>query len=273
MFKPKKRRQLRIPRLFRKKPGQPLAPRHVFMISFIIFLALTVWGLWFINAGIKPTLMAFAKSKTQDVATTVINVAVNKQLKEMQDELEFQELVRDNNGEVSAVVLNTQNIAMVSTVMTNQVQNYLNRLEEGNLVNHINTEVQGIQIQSDTKGPLITTIPLGLATRNSLLANLGPQVPVRFQVIGNVESNPVEKRETIGINTIHLRIYLHISVSIRAIIPFATEAQTVTNNVPLVNVTFSADTPIYYGGNGNGDSPDVVLPSRREGENNPPIAP
>lgn len=231
------------------------------MISFIIFLGLTVWGLWLINEGIKPTLMAYAVTKTQNVATKVINTAVNKQVKEhQQNNLHFVTLKYNGDGNVSSAVINTADVNMFETTTTNQVISYLKTLENGKMEEHLNSE--GIQIQADKKGPLITTIPLGLATKNSLLANLGPQVPVRFQVIGNVKSTLKDTVEAIGINTINIRVYVHVTVDVRAIIPFATKPKEVAANVPITNVTFPANVPLYYGGNGNGNAPSIVLPQQ-----------
>ena len=138
-------------------------------------------------------------------------------------------------------------------------------LENGKLEEHLNSE--GIQIQADQKGPLITTVPLGLATKNSLLSNLGPQVPVRFQVIGNVDSTLKDEKKQVGINWINVQVYVHLRVHVRVIIPFATKPKTVQANVPLVNVTVPGDVPLYYGGNGSnngGNSPALVLPSKKK---------
>lgn len=263
MFKPRGR--TRFPRL-RQKLRRPLGFRQMFVISFMIFMGLTVWGLFIINAGIRPTLMAYANTKTQNVATKVINVAVNKQLKEMNQKIDFVTFEKDDNGQITGVVVNTENVNMVATTVTTQVQNYLKMLENGKLEEHLNAD--GIQIQADQKGPLITTVPLGLATKNSLLSNLGPQVPVRFQVIGNVESQLKDQKKQVGINWINVLVYVHLKVHIRVIIPFATKPKTVEANVPLVNVTVPGDVPLYYGGNGgsktSGNSPAIVLPSNKK---------
>lgn len=263
MFKPRGHRRFRLPQLRNSRgdrPRRPLAFRHVFMISFVIFLGLTVWGLWLINEGIKPTLMAYATTKTQNVATKVINTAVNKQVKEHQQNLNFVTLKYNSNGNVSSAIINTADVNMIETTTTNQVISYLKMLENGKMEEHLNSE--GIQIKADKKGPLITTIPLGLATKNSLLANLGPQVPVRFQVIGNVKSTLKDSVQAIGINTINIRVYIHVTVNVRAIIPFATKPKNVATDVPITNVTFPANVPLYYGGNGSGNAPSIVLPQQ-----------
>ncbi|HET7578186.1 MAG TPA: sporulation protein YunB [Bacillales bacterium] len=267
MFKPRGHRRIRLPQ-FNFKRRRPLAFRQVFMISFIIFLGLTVWGLWLINEGIKPTLMAFAVTKTQNVATKVINTAVNKQVKEFQQNLNFVTLKYNNDGDVSSAVINAADVNMLQTTTTNQVINYLKMLENGKPEEFINSE--GIELQADQKGPLITTIPLGLATKNSLLANLGPQVPVRFQLIGNVKSNLEYKVDAVGINTTSISMYIHIVVNIRAIIPFATKPKKVSSDVFLTGITYPADTPLYYGGNGNGgNAPSIVLPPSSKKGNQP----
>lgn len=272
MFKPKGQGfRFRFPRLLLRRPKKPLAFRHVFMISFIIFIGLTVWGLWLINAGIKPTLMTFAKTETQDVATKVLNVAVNKQIKEQMQDLDYVTLEKNDNGDVTAVSINAANVNMLMTTTTTQVQNYLTRLENGKLWEHLNT--QGIDVVTTKKGPLIAEIPLGLATQNSLLANLGPKVPVRFHVIGNVSSSIVGTAQPVGINHVFLRVYIKITVDIGTIIPFATETQSVPTHVMIASELITEDTPLYYSGGSNANSPAIMLPFKKKGKGEFKIAP
>ncbi|HEX7065496.1 MAG TPA: sporulation protein YunB [Bacillales bacterium] len=272
MFKPKGQ-GFRFPRFHfkkTKKPKKPLAFRHVFMISFVIFLGLTVWGLWLINVGIKPTLMAFATTKTKDMATAVSNFAVTKQVKEVQQDLDFLHVRENNDGEVSFVSIDAANVNMLMTTTTSQVQRYLTRLEDGELWQYLKD--QDIVIESSNKGPLIQEVPLGLATGNALLANLGPKVPVRFQVIGNVTPSLVGKVTQISINNLFLEVYIKIDVEIQTIIPFATKPAHVKTEVLVASAIITREAPLYYGGRGSENS-SVVLPSKQTKKKEFKIAP
>ncbi|HET7627139.1 MAG TPA: sporulation protein YunB [Bacillales bacterium] len=269
MFKPKKRRGIRWPHF---KIGKPLPPRHTFIITFMIFITLTLWGLWMINEGIKPTLMAYAKTKTKDIATTVANAAVTKQVKELQTKLEFLHLEKNNDGEVTAVVIDSSNVNMLMTRTTAQTQQYLKRLENGERWSFLNGD--GIEVTTERKGALIYQIPLGVATNNSLLANLGPKVPVRFHVIGSVTSSLVGIAEPVRINNVFLKLFIKIHVNARAIIPFATEPVEVTTQVLVGSVMVSREAPLYYSGDGDDNgSPSIVLPSDKNSKRQFQIAP
>lgn len=213
-----------------------------------------------INKGVEPTLMAFAETKTTSVAQKAITVAVNKQLDAVADDTDFVNFEKDNNGNVTVVSVNTPNVNMMETQTTMKVQNFLTKIENGEMEEYLNSD--DIDVDSKQKGPFITKIPLGQATNNALFANLGPEVPVRFRVVGNVETDVVGNAKAVGINTVHLKLYVRIKVKVNVIIPFAAKPKTVTSELPIVDTLTPFDVPDYYGGgNGNGNgNPAVTLP-------------
>ena len=48
---------------------------------------------------------------------------------------------------------------------------------------------------------------MGIITNNALLSNLGPKVPVKINLVGNVISNVGTKVENYGINSIMVEVY------------------------------------------------------------------
>lgn len=255
MFKPRGRR----PRRSHSRNKRPLGFPQLFVIAFMIFSLFTVLGLIMINKGIEPTLMSFAETKTTSVAQKAITVAVDKQLKSVADDVKFVDFDKDDNGRVTVVNVDTANVNMMETQTTSKVQSFLTKIENGQMEDLLNTE--NIDVDSDQKGPFITKIPLGQATNNSLFSNLGPEIPVRFRVVGNVETDVVGHAKPVGINAVHLKLYVSIKVKVNVIIPFSTKPKVVTSEIPVVDTITPFDVPDYYGGGGsNGGNPAVTLP-------------
>lgn len=196
MFKPRGH----TPRKSHRRSKRPLGFPQIFVISFLFFVGFTVLGLYLINKGLEPTLLSFAETKSVSVAEKVINVAVDKQLDDLAEDTNFVSFDEDNNGDVTQIRANTPNVNMMKTQTTRKVQKFLTRIENGESIEYMNAD--DIEVETKEKGPFITKIPLGQATNNALLANLGPEIPVRFRVVGNVNTTLVGSAKAVAINSV-----------------------------------------------------------------------
>lgn len=220
-------------------------------------------GIWFINKGIAPTLMDAAEKETERIAALVINNAVSKQIAE--DEIKIDELIiseKNAAGNIASFKFNTAIVNSVLARITNRVQNNLKLASEGNIAALEMPDVE-IQTEGHANEGILYEIPLGQATHNALLGNLGPKVPVRFYVVGSVEPNIKETITPIPINSYYMSISVHIKVSIQVVIPFETKTTTVETLYPIGMTTYSGDVPDYYNGNGNTLPPSIQLPRPR----------
>ena len=106
---------------------------------------------------------------------------------------------------------------------------------------------------------IVYSVPLGQATNNALLGNLGPKIPVRFNAVGDVESDVKTKVEEFGINNALVKVYIHIKVNVQIIIPFPTKTKTIEQNVLVAMGIMKGDVPQFY--NNSGDSaPSIEVP-------------
>ncbi|MGV3487625.1 MAG: sporulation protein YunB [Tuberibacillus sp.] len=253
------------------KPRRNLPFRHVFVFSVLMFIGVTVWGLWIINQGIKPVLMNIAETKTRQIAQYGINYGIKKkEVNEMKKYLEEQgidsliKVEKNDNDEITNINLNTYIINKLQAGTTQDVQEYLRSIEEGTRPIY-NTSDQ-IKIVEEEKG-VIAHIPLGQATNNVLLSNLGPQVPVKFEVLSNTRTNIKRVMQQLGINNVYVEISLHVEVDVQVVIPVGTKPITVKTDIPLVSFLYPGKVPMYWSsGSGNGAS--ITLPDKSETKTN-----
>lgn len=157
----------------------------------------TAVSLWIINKGIEPTLMRIAEKETKRIANLVINSAINQQITE--DDLDVKDLItvqQDTYGNISSIDFNGAVVSRILAKTTNRVQKNLKAASQGKLHE---LEVPDIEIETNglKNDGIIYYIPIGQATNNALLGNLGPRVPVRFYVIGDVISDVKKNDSTI----------------------------------------------------------------------------
>ncbi|UOQ46036.1 sporulation protein YunB [Halobacillus salinarum] len=236
------------------------------VLTFVFFVLFTSFSLWFINRGITPTLIGIAETKTQQLARDAINEAVNKQIAE---DLQFNDLVKmekDDNGNIVYMGWNSVVVNRVLRNTTYRVQNFLKRMELNELPledTSLEPDIDPDQTQEDLgeQPATLIEIPIGQASNNSLLANLGPKVPVQLRVIGDVQSNFKSEMTEYGINAALFKLAIHIEVNVRIVIPFSSETTTVASDIPIDTSTIMGKVPNFYNGMGaNGESTPFSYP-------------
>jgi len=236
-------------RMTRKKP---LSFQQVLVITAVFFILSTIVSLWIINNGLKPTLSYYAQSQTKKLATLVINDALKSETGE-----EDKNLMIDGNN----FVFNTAQVVKKQQEITSLVQENINRMEKGDIpaAAELTDIVLDKEMTAKNNG-IVYNVPIGQATNNALLGNLGPDVPVTFNVVGSVKSDLKTETENVGINYVVVKAFVEVKVDIQIIIPFATELTTVKQDILIAMAGFEGDVPEFYNGSG-GSIPAVELPA------------
>ncbi|WP_170289686.1 sporulation protein YunB [Cytobacillus depressus] len=245
-------------RRWKVKKG-PLPFKYVFLITLIFFLLLTIFSFIVINKNIEPTLMGIAESKARQFAAQAINDAIAKEVTESIDMNEL--IVKHENAGEASYSFNPLYNKVISDLAI-RVQEYLNLVEAGDLVqlekfkNNINIDPEKTK---STKG-IVYYIPLGMATKMTLLSNFGPEIPVRLEILGDVIPNLETKIVETGINNTYLEVYINVKVNMNVIIPLIEEPIVVTNQVKIGDWFYPGQVPQYYNGSGTGKPNPIVIP-------------
>ncbi|CAM4334440.1 sporulation protein [Bacillus manliponensis] len=241
-------------RLFRLKMSQlrkgPLPFRYVLLLSFIIFIILTVQGIWFVNKSIQPTLIKYAEVQSKKVATAVMTKAVKDRIDEGFDVDSLMKVKTDRNGNVSTIDVNTKQVNEILTSTTTYIEKYLHEVGEGDTKAIGTLEKDGIAM----------SVPLGRITDNALLGNMGPNIPVQFTTVGHVHTDIKQKFEEHGINNTAIQVVMEVEVALQVLIPLHAEEVKVKQEIPIATKIVQGKVPDYYG------SGSVVVPNKKEKE-------
>ena len=90
-------------------------------------------------------------------------------------------------------------------------------------------------------------VPFGSIFKSPVLNDLGPDIPVRMELIGSVSSNVVTNVKEYGINNSLIEMYVHVVVKERVILPVLSKTIVVTNDVPISYKIIKGTVPSYYG--------------------------
>ncbi|MGM7702657.1 sporulation protein YunB [Pseudalkalibacillus sp. Hm43] len=235
----------------RARARGPLPFQYVFIISFIIFILLTAQALWLVDRGIQPALMKIAETETEDIAQLAIQSAVKNRIVDSGKLDNLIVNIQDNDGKVVGVTTNPQVVNEIQALATANVQMLLEQIEQGKKPDFYRFADVDVERENEQQAGIVTEIPLGRATNNSLLANLGPSIPVRFRVIGSVQTDWVEETQTSGINNTKLRGWIHVVVKVQVVVPFQTEEKEIKTNIMLLSHFIPGEVPDYYGPGGS----------------------
>lgn len=250
--------------MFKNKRRGPIPFKYVFLITFVAFNILTAYSLWMINEIIEPALISIAETKTRQIAAQAINDSISKRISENVDINELIVIHENSSNEPIGYSFNPKVYNRLISEATIRVQQYLDYIESGEL-DKLQSFKNDIDIdfdESKSTNGVIYTIPLGMATSNTLLSNLGPHVPVRFEIIGDVTSEIKTSIKESGINNTYLEVYMDIKVRMNVIIPSLSTATEISNAVKIGDLFLPGTVPEFYNGNGgNGFNPAIIPPN------------
>lgn len=202
-----------------------------------------------INKNVYPILMKYATVDAKKMALLIIENSVNDKVINTLNEEDIFEVSKNKDGEVSDIDFNPVVVNKVLSLTTNIVSNNLKKLEKGKIDNI--SFIDNSYNKSNLKNGVISKLPIGLATKNALLSNIGPKIPVKINLVGNVVSYITIKVENYGINSSLICVYAHVEVSENVMIPFKNKEIKITNDIPIAMKVVQGKVPEYYGGSFN----------------------
>lgn len=248
---------------FRKRKLSKAPPPFstVAAATLIVFVVFVFASIQIIDRGITPTLMDIAERRTDEFATRGINTAVRFAENYNYDDL--LNITYDNEGKVATYNWNSAVVSEINRVATDRVEEYFRYMNTGEPPDYENSLFEPEEFEDTTenlpqKDPTVVEIPIGQATGNSILANLGPRIPVNFEIVGNVRTNIVREDEPLGLNGAWVSLYVQVEADVQIVIPFMTDVTTVATEIYIDGGALMGDVPDFYGEGDGG--PSIAVP-------------
>ncbi len=196
------------------------AATSFFVLFFIVQTFL------FIEYNLRPVFAQVAESYARKIATEAINDAISKKVAEEIDYTEIVIFYKDNQGNIRSAVFNLNEANRIKSQATLRVQEVLNEINAKNL--------------------LKVKLPIGQAFHSTILAAMGPTVPVTMIPIGTVISDIKERSETLGINQTKHMLTLDIDVQVNIIIPLVSKTTELHSQIPVASFVVIGEVPQFF---------------------------
>ena len=238
----KKKIKLKSKRHFKYK-------KNLFFITALFLIIATYLAINYVGNIISDRLISYAEVETERIARYVVNYAVST---ENIKELEFNDLfitTKNKNDEIQTVDFDPVVVNNVLNAITETVIKYFGAIEEGNL-DIINLK-EGFLLNTSLdklKEGIVAEIPIGIISNNALLSNLGPKLPVKLSISGDIESYIDTDVKYYGINNALITVYVNISVTQQIYMPIVTGRRTTSQKIPIAMKIMQGIVPNCYFG-------------------------
>ena len=227
------------------------------IFSLIIVIILTMK---FISLKANPILLEYAEMESRKLVSIVINDAINKNITENINNEELFIIAKEGD-DIKSIDFNPITVNKILTETTSLIQNNLKFLEQGKIeLLNLTTNALVDYNQNKLKQGIIYEIPSGVIFGNSFLANVGPKVPVRFSLIGDIVSYVNTTVTDYGINNALIEVNVVLDLSFQIILPFLSDKTSTNTTVPVALKLIQGNVPSYYLNGLNQNSPSIALP-------------
>ena len=216
------RRKIRLPKFRRVVGDRRLSDKKRKLIKIMAVLIIAITFSYTVTKAIEPIIETQCRNLAKNVATKVSNEEATNVMADYEYE-ELVNVIKDEND----------NIKMLSTNII--------------VINKIISDIP-IKIEEALKkeGNSEFNIKLSTFLGSKLLGGRGPNINVKLQLSGNVETNLKSEFISTGINQTLHRIYLELNCKVNILTPFETIEEEVINQVLLVEGVIIGDIPDTY---------------------------
>lgn len=176
--------------------------------------------IYILDKVVTPTVMAVADAEMRAKSMEIINTSI---LKEYSKQFNYDDIIKvekDEQGNISMLKADTLKMSKIASDVA------LNSQKELKALGHI-----GIKV------------PIGYIFNNNILANIGPDVSVKMEPIGYIETKYQSEFESAGINQTRHKIYVQVYAKVRIIIPTKKDDIEVKSEVPISETIIVGKTP------------------------------
>ncbi len=217
------------------------------LITIILYLHLlslicSIIFIYYFEKKLGSDLITCAENQVRQL----MNITMNKSINTHTKNIEFKYLINteyNNQKEITIIEYNTKEINTIKNKITKELEKDIINMTTKKITNTItNTDISYQYINNN----IIFLIPIGSSTGNYLLSNIGPKIPIKLKLIGEISTDIKSKIKEYGMNNALIEIDLISSATLNIQMPFLSKKIKVTNTTPLTIQMIQGKIPEYY---------------------------
>lgn len=224
----------------RLKKYKNITGSDIILLIMIIILIISYIMLKVFTIKSEKILLNYAENKSKELSQLLVNNALEEIIIDANVE-DIINLEKNQNNEIISLDFNNVKINEIELKISKNIQKNLKKLEE-NKKNSLTEKYY------DDKIDIIYEVPMSIIYDVPILVGIGPKVPFKLDVLGNVKTNVITNIKEYGINNSLVEVILNMKINIQIILPFSSKNIVIESNVPLKTKVIQGKIPTYYGG-------------------------
>lgn len=224
----------------RLKKYKNITGSDIILLIMIIILIISYIMLKVFTIKSEKILLNYAENKSKELSQLLVNNALEEIIIDANVE-DIINLEKNQNNEIISLDFNNVKINEIELKISKNIQKNLKKLEE-NKKNSLTEKYY------DDKIDIIYEVPMSIIYDVPILVGIGPKVPFKLDVLGNVKTNVITNIKEYGINNSLVEVILNMKINIQIILPFSSKNIIIESNVPLKTKVIQGKIPTYYGG-------------------------
>lgn len=216
------RHRIKLPNIMPKKSGPEKQKKRKKFIQLIMIIFIAFTFAYFVLQAIKPIMEQQCKSMAKSISTKICNAEATEVMKRYQYEDLFI-ITKDDEGNVKMVGTNVITINEIISDIPIRIQEQLEKSENNNF-----------------------DIRLGSFLGSNLFAGRGPNINIKMEVVGSLDTDLRSEFTSAGINQTLHRVYLEIKCNVVILTPFETIEDEIFNQVLLAEGVIIGNVPSSY---------------------------
>lgn len=198
--------------------------RKIIIYVFLFFSVILIFCfINFINNYFGERVETYIENKGIIYTQSFIQEAITEYVTNDIDIDKMYIIQKDENNNVKSVVINTNQINYILSLVNQTLEKELKSLNEEKL-----------------------KIPFGIILGETIFSNIGPNINLTIIPIGNYKCDIVTEISEYGINNSLFEIFINIKMKIEALVPLNKVDTEVICNIPIVIHILQGDVPRYY---------------------------
>lgn len=146
-------------------------------------------------------------------------------------------MVNSNNGKVESVDYNLENAYNLLIDIKKEIMENAYEMKE----------LDYFTVRFDNS-KIYLKVPIYNYTNNLLLANIGPKIESRIQILQSISGNMKTKIKTYGINSLQIELYINFTIESSVVIPFEEKVLVNSYDVLVASKVIQGEVPALYNG-------------------------
>ena len=232
----------------RKSKGKNSIILYVILISIIMSLFL----IKYFSDKYSKIFYSYGEAEARKIVSLIINTSMSKN---MFDEVGVSDLLmisKNSYGNIKDIDINTYKETLILDAVISKIEKKLDAMEKGDF-DSLDIDLRDVsEIYYDRiKDGIVYYIPFGSMTGSGFISNIGPYIPIKLILIGDVIANLDSNIREYGINNAMIEVDVNVRVTMLVSFAFISKRIEVKSSRPIIMKIIQGEIPDYYLGNSN----------------------